>query len=81
MRRVLIVDETRLTDIEDEPMGGTNRSGDLNEVLTCKQQRMLAPAVLDANCEEARTDYQQEFATWERILTDAQEHEQHGHES
>lgn len=73
MRRVLIFDETRLTEIEDEPMGGTNRSGDLNEVLTCEQQRMLAQAVLDANHEEARTDYQQEFATWERILADGLE--------
>ncbi|MBX3335948.1 MAG: hypothetical protein KF876_17585 [Nitrospira sp.] len=43
-------------------------------MLTCEQQRMLAQAVLDANCEEAQdAAYHEELATWERTLADGLE--------
>ena len=55
-------------------MGGTNRSGSLNEVLTCEQQWMLEQTVLDANREEAQDAvYHEELVTWERTLADGLE--------
>lgn len=54
-------------------MGDSNRSGCLNELLKCDQRRIYEEALLDANREEARTDYQQEFATWEQTLGDGLE--------
>lgn len=55
-------------------MGGTNRSGSLNELSTCEQQRMLEQAVLNANREEAQdVAYHEELATWERTLPDGLE--------
>lgn len=55
-------------------MGGTNRSGSLNDLVNREQRRILEHAVLDANREEAHDPaYQQELATWQWTLTDGLE--------
>jgi hypothetical protein len=57
-----------------QKMGGTNRSGYLNELLKREQQRVLEQAVLEANRQEAQdAAYQEELATWERTLADGLE--------
>ena len=51
-----------------EPMDDTNRSEYPNELLNGGHQRMWEQVLVDANREAACTDYQQEFATWERAI-------------
>ncbi len=55
-------------------MGGTNRSGSLNDLLKREQRRILGHAVLEANREEAHdAAYHKELATWECTLPDGLE--------
>ncbi len=48
-------------------MGGTNRSGSLNDLVKREQRRILGRAVLEANCDGAHdAAYHKELATWQR---------------
>lgn len=55
-------------------MGGTNRSGSLNDLVKREQRRILEHAVLEANLHEAYDPaYQKELATWQQTLPDGLE--------
>ncbi|MBL8054306.1 MAG: hypothetical protein KF751_16630 [Nitrospira sp.] len=55
-------------------MGGTTRSGSLNDLVKREPRRILGRALLEANCDEAHDPaYQKELAAWQRTLPDGLE--------